>query len=151
MSPAKVARATKWHADYDAYLKTPAWKVIRTRRLARDNGLCVCGVKATQVHHLTYARVGHEELGDLRSVCDRCHYAIHHMVRVKGWSLHAASEMVFHCGATVKVESRRQPRKPNRRRRRKRAKRPDTTHAQDMAAMKLRNAARVKEGLLRGA
>ena len=36
----------------------------------------VCGGRATDVHHLTYDRFGHEDMGDLVSLCRRCHSKI---------------------------------------------------------------------------
>lgn len=68
-----------WWAWYDRYLASPEWARKRAAALGRDRGLCCgCGVKpATQVHHLTYARVGREMLFDLVSVCDVCHDIVH--------------------------------------------------------------------------
>ncbi len=39
---------------------------------------CVgCGASSYQLHHLTYDRLGHEELRDLLSLCSSCHEGIH--------------------------------------------------------------------------
>ncbi|MDR0468310.1 MAG: HNH endonuclease [Campylobacteraceae bacterium] len=45
----------------------------------RDNWRCVyCGVRATQVHHLKYARnIGREPIEWLVSVCNECHNSKH--------------------------------------------------------------------------
>lgn len=69
----------QWWADYAAYLKTPRWESIRAQVIQRDGGWCKgCNNEpATQVHHLTYAHVGHEFLWELISVCDACHDRVH--------------------------------------------------------------------------
>jgi 5-methylcytosine-specific restriction endonuclease McrA len=68
-----------WWQWYDRYLASPQWATKRAAALARDNYRCCgCGVRrATQVHHLTYARVGREMLFDLVSICDECHDLVH--------------------------------------------------------------------------
>jgi hypothetical protein len=68
-----------WHARHEAHLRTPKWKALRLRVMARANGVCEgCGVaQATDVHHLTYARLGDEMLFDLVAVCRGCHSKIH--------------------------------------------------------------------------
>jgi 5-methylcytosine-specific restriction endonuclease McrA len=68
-----------WWAWYDRYLASPQWAAKRSAVLVRDRGLCCgCGTRrATQVHHLTYARVWREMLFDLVSVCDSCHAIVH--------------------------------------------------------------------------
>lgn len=70
----------EWWAWYDAYLNSPQWHRLRERVLARDGGVCRavgCSRPAAQVHHLTYERVGSEELSDLVAVCSACHDACH--------------------------------------------------------------------------
>lgn len=68
-----------WWDWYNRYLKCAAWHRRRRAALDRDNGICQgCRIrKATQVHHLTYDRVGYEMLFDLTAVCDTCHEQIH--------------------------------------------------------------------------
>jgi CRISPR system Cascade subunit CasD len=52
------------------------WKAIRKERLSFDNELCVfCKSPAEEVHHVTYANAGREQLDDLRSLCRICHDA----------------------------------------------------------------------------
>lgn len=60
---------------YAQYMASPAWRAVRAQRLALDGGRCVvCGGAAVNVHHLTYANFGHEDIRrDLVSVCRRCH------------------------------------------------------------------------------
>ncbi len=62
---------------YSRYLACSDWAALREQVLARDDHTCACGSPATQVHHLTYARVGFEWLSDLIAVCDACHHVYH--------------------------------------------------------------------------
>gem|GEM_PF-2634752 len=65
----------RYNEQYVEYLKSDAWWVIREKRLAIDNYLChKCLTEtATQVHHLTYERLGNELPEDLLSLCRTCH------------------------------------------------------------------------------
>ena len=67
-----------WRALYDLYLESPAWRKKREARLLIDKHRCtVCGSgKRLEVHHTTYANVGHENLYDLRTLCHACHAEI---------------------------------------------------------------------------
>ena len=61
---------------YREYLKSDAWKRKRYVVLKRDNWTCrYCGAKATQVHHLKYAKyqIGKEPIKWLVSICAPCH------------------------------------------------------------------------------
>ena len=61
---------------YREYLKSDEWKRKRYVVLKRDNWTCqYCGKKATQVHHLKYAKyqIGKEPIKWLVSVCGSCH------------------------------------------------------------------------------
>lgn len=61
---------------YDAYLRSDAWKAIRLLVLDRDSFTCRnCGEPATDAHHLTYDRFGHEKLADLVASCRACNTA----------------------------------------------------------------------------
>ena len=69
-----------WSADrtaqYREYLKSDAWQRKRYVVLKRDNWTCqYCGAKATQVHHLKYAKykIGKEPIKWLVSLCKPCH------------------------------------------------------------------------------
>lgn len=67
---------------YDRYLLSRAWRARRAAALDRDGHRCVeCGAPAEQVHHTTYRRVGFERLADLKSLCGRCHEAVHEVTR----------------------------------------------------------------------
>ena len=65
--------------EYRRYLKTDHWKVTRAEALKRGHYKCHdCGSTTNlQVHHLTYARRGHERQSDLVVVCDKCHKKRH--------------------------------------------------------------------------
>lgn len=70
------AEFDQWYQDY---LSTPEWQAKRTKVLQRAKHLCEgCMINsATQVHHLTYVRVGREMLFDLVAVCEPCHRQVH--------------------------------------------------------------------------
>ena len=68
-----------WREAYGRYLATPAWRARRAAVLERDGGKC-CGClrrPAEEVHHLTYAHVGHEFAFELVSLCSPCHERFH--------------------------------------------------------------------------
>lgn len=71
----------KMRRDYyhNDYLQSEAWQRKRYLVLKRDNWRCVyCGKRATQVHHLKYAKnIGREPIDWLVSICDECHKARH--------------------------------------------------------------------------
>lgn len=70
---------------YKEYMKSQEWHSKEVARLFIDDFKCVmCGRKdgqtryGLQVHHTTYARLGHENVyTDLASLCGRCHKYIH--------------------------------------------------------------------------
>ena len=65
----------------EVYLKSDAWRRKRFVVLRRDNWRCkYCGGRATQVHHLRYAKgnIGKEPIDWLVSVCKPCHDSQHH-------------------------------------------------------------------------
>lgn len=67
-------------ASYRDYLRSPRWFDIR--RAYRESDLpqqCMCGADEVELHHLTYDRVGEEELTDLRPLCSNCHQMIHQL------------------------------------------------------------------------
>ena len=71
-------RKNAWWAWYNEYLSSPEWYARRLAVFKRDGNLCRrCGATASQIHHLTYERVGREELDDLVAVCDPCHDFCH--------------------------------------------------------------------------
>ncbi len=75
----KQRESEEWWAVWEAHMRSPAWQAIRIKVLRRDKYVCQgCGqTNASQVHHLTYKRLGREMMFDLVSVCEDCHAAIH--------------------------------------------------------------------------
>ena len=64
--------------SYEDYLRSPAWRHKRERRLKLDGYTCQqCGKTSMdyrlEVHHLTYERLGHERMEDLLTLCILCH------------------------------------------------------------------------------
>jgi hypothetical protein len=66
-------------AEYDAYLRSPAWRTRRLVALESAGSRCqVCnGSGRLCVHHRTYERFGYEDPGDLTVLCARCHDLFH--------------------------------------------------------------------------
>lgn len=61
--------------DYHRYLASREWAALKKAVRERAAGLCErCGLLPIgSVHHLTYERLGREELNDLRGLCKPCH------------------------------------------------------------------------------
>lgn len=61
--------------DYQTYLASREWAILKRQVKARSGGLCErCHFgKHQDTHHLTYERIGHERLEDLQGVCRDCH------------------------------------------------------------------------------
>jgi len=78
----KVRSCDQWrrrYVDYKDYLESDLWAAIK-KVLFRHRGYkCeICGTgKNLTVHHLTYDRIGAENLDDLLVVCKSCHRQIH--------------------------------------------------------------------------
>ena len=58
----------------------PYWWRLKDEAKLRAGTLCeYCRRRgAEELHHRTYLRDGHEDIGDVMLVCDACHRAIHH-------------------------------------------------------------------------
>ncbi len=67
------------YKDYDDYLQSRHWQEFRRRyRESRFPQVCKeCGNENYQLHHLTYANLGHEELTDVSPLCRKCHRNLH--------------------------------------------------------------------------
>lgn len=65
--------------DYREYLESSHWDNIRLARLKKDGYQCqICGSgKNLCVHHLTYDRIGREQMDDLITLCQECHEKVH--------------------------------------------------------------------------
>jgi len=59
------------------YLKSLHWRHLRVKILKRAESQCErChNAPATEVHHMTYKRLGYEWLADLVALCHACHVA----------------------------------------------------------------------------
>lgn len=71
-------------ASYRRYIRSPTWQEKKRQRMEIDGYKCVmCGrhishCRTMQVHHITYARLGNENvLTDLCTLCGSCHKKIH--------------------------------------------------------------------------
>lgn len=74
----RLEKRQAWFQWYGGYMASPEWYARRLAVFRRDGNKCRgCGADAEQVHHLTYERVGREDLADLVSVCERCHRFLH--------------------------------------------------------------------------
>jgi 5-methylcytosine-specific restriction endonuclease McrA len=63
-----------WFDRYNLYLRSSAWRQRRAGVIAREKVCQLCqGSERLEVHHITYNRVGAEEIDDLRLLCRRCH------------------------------------------------------------------------------
>jgi hypothetical protein len=69
----------QWWKDYNEYLQTYKWQLIRKMVLEREKYICQgCGIaKANHVHHTTYENLGHELLFQLIALCVPCHNKLH--------------------------------------------------------------------------
>lgn len=66
--------------EYTDYIGSPEWLAKRAQRLAVDDHTCQFpGLHGgpNQVHHLTYDRLGHENMADLVTACDAHHKMVH--------------------------------------------------------------------------
>lgn len=61
--------------DYHKYLASREWSLLREQVRRRSGNRCERCFQNPQhaVHHLTYERVGHEDLADLMAICNPCH------------------------------------------------------------------------------
>ena len=80
-------------ADYQAYLRSDAWKARRAKAFAAAKGTCLaCGRRAECVHHRSYERLGQETDADLVALCWDCHQACHlNHVEHAEWGLWGAT------------------------------------------------------------
>ena len=64
---------------YQRYLASREWAVRKRAVKGRSSRFCErCHINpSVSVHHLTYARKYHEDLGDLQDICRQCHDFIH--------------------------------------------------------------------------
>ena len=80
--PSERTTATMSHDAYKAYLQTPGWQSKRLQRFTLDNFQCqYCKIpiliSTGHCHHLTYLRLGDEDIDDLVTLCRDCHHTVH--------------------------------------------------------------------------
>ena len=67
--------------DYNEYLKTRHWRLIRNKVAIREEYKCLrcCGIfrENFNIHHNSYKRLGKEWSKDLDLYCSKCHKVIH--------------------------------------------------------------------------
>lgn len=65
-----------WYVDY---LASPHWITLREALRTQRGFICEDCKSDFRVvlHHITYARLGHERHADLRFLCSRCHRRAH--------------------------------------------------------------------------
>lgn len=71
--------------EYSIYLSSDAWAATRSRVLDLAGGKCeACGYGFNiEIHHLTYARIFHEDDKDLMALCPNHHRLIEELIRKK--------------------------------------------------------------------
>lgn len=73
----------KGDMDYEDYLLSDHWKVIKKRKIKQANYQCeVCGEDEImlQVHHKHYDNLGCEKDEDLAVLCPHCHQDVHKII-----------------------------------------------------------------------
>jgi hypothetical protein len=80
--------------DYQSYLLSTEWQAIRLRYSLSGLPLdCyVCGGVSSEFHHLTYERIGHEELADIVPICRKHHKLVHQYQAQNNVTIGAATE-----------------------------------------------------------
>lgn len=69
--------------QYKDYIRSDEWEDKKQERMKIDKCCVMCErpldkIKKINVHHVTYARLGHEDvLNDLVTLCGSCHKKIH--------------------------------------------------------------------------
>lgn len=73
--------------EYKKYMSSSKWQQVKSERIKIDNNACaMCGYSAKpqvlMVHHMNYARLGHEDVWhDLVTLCPICHRKLHRMLK----------------------------------------------------------------------
>lgn len=69
--------------EYKNYMRSDRWKAKKQERIDIDGCCVMCGrpldkIRSIQVHHVTYERLGRENvMTDLCTLCGSCHKKIH--------------------------------------------------------------------------
>lgn len=80
-------------SDYQEYLRSDFWRVIRNTKLRMHSSCWVCKKRATLVHHRSYdlSTLKGDSFGSLVSLCRGCHNAAHRNKRGKKQSLNESN------------------------------------------------------------
>lgn len=91
----RSARQADARRIYDDYMTSPEWAARRRRwygdERRANEGLVHCGVcrrvcgRDSQLHHVTYDRLGSELHEDLVALCKRCHHTVERYFAELGW------------------------------------------------------------------
>ena len=89
MNTSDYSTHSKRYKKYVEY-ESEEWTALKARRRELDGNRCVfCGRpgitcrNGLQTHHLTYDRLGHENIRDIISVCGSCHGALENRMVLK--------------------------------------------------------------------
>lgn len=76
-------KITKEPFSYSNYLKSDHWQETKKRAILVRGACCECceSKERLHVHHVDYSNLGYEEMGDLRILCEGCHYALHELYK----------------------------------------------------------------------
>jgi hypothetical protein len=69
-------RRPHWRARYEAHLRSPYWRELKEKVIARRGNRCeACGDEGSPVdlHHETYETFPRERQKDVRLLCRKCH------------------------------------------------------------------------------
>lgn len=100
------------YADYAAYLRSGHWKAVRVKLLASLSKRVCAGCRwpeELQVHHRSYARLGHERLSDVVLLCQACHAIVHDLER-SGVGLSTATDGAIRAIRKSAQRGKRSPR-----------------------------------------
>lgn len=69
--------------NYDSYLQSKHWKTFSAAYRKKHKRCCeFCGsIGRTELHHITYERLGRERNSDVVLLCEDCHAEIHVLVK----------------------------------------------------------------------
>jgi hypothetical protein len=73
------------YQSYEAYLASPHWYAFWHAYYSYHPHICfITGLPASDLHHVSYERLGHENFDDVIPVSHLAHELIHHVSKVYG-------------------------------------------------------------------
>ena len=106
---ARSRGVTPRQLSYALYLASPHWQALkrRWRRANPNTAHCACCQDTRyELHHVTYDRLGHEDLGDLMPLCKACHTRLHGKLK---WSRQGERERRAQRKRLLKTTRERHP------------------------------------------